>query len=450
MKVVIFGAGNVGSTSAKALSKVHDVLLVEKDLAKAEAAKSLLNVSVLHEDGSNPKTIEAAIGRMNADIVLSSVPDDSLNLFICIMAKRIKPTVMTVACLRDPDFIIKTSEEGVEGVDMLISPELITANKIEKLATIENAVAYDQIRSMNIALATFRIEKGHDLIGKIVLHLDMPDNCNIVAIYRGDATILDIETEEIHAGDRICVLGDIKAIYDFNDLIGVDKEVKEFVILGASVVGVEVAKLISQSGKRRFVKIIEKDEALCRAAARDLEDVVIVNADFADLAVLRSENVPRADVIISTSSMDERNLLACMAGLRFGTSKIISKYSSPEYEEVFKYAGIECIIGYHRVITSEITKNLVFDERAILTIERDDEYFFSVTLDEGSILTGNRIGDINIPDGIRVAAIRRGDIMIYPRMDTMFENGDKVLLFTHMANPVKLSKLVGQITPVGL
>jgi len=450
MRVVIIGAGNVGFTSAEALSKVHEVLVVEKDIVKAENAKSLLNISVLHEDGSNPKAIEAAITRINADIILSAIPDDSLNLFICMMAKRIKKNILTVACLRDPDYTVKTSMEGEEGIDMLISPELITATKIEKLATIENAVTYDYISSMNIALATFRVEKGHKLVGKVVLDLEIPKECNIIAIYREDLTILKSETAEIHAGDRICVLGDIKALEQFNKLIGVEKEVKEFVILGASIVGVEVAKLLSRSGKRRFVKIIEKDEALCRTAARDLEDVAIVNADFADLTVLRSENVPRADVIISTSTMDERNLLACMAGLKFGTSKIISKYSSQEYEEIFKYAGIECIIGYHRVITSEITKNLVFDERAILTIDRDDEFFFSVTLDKSSLLTGNRLGDINIPEGIRVAAIKRDGVMIYPRLDTDFKEGDKVLLFTHMVNPVKLSKLIGQATPVGL
>jgi K+ transport systems, NAD-binding component len=450
MKVVIIGAGNVGFTSAAALSKVHDVLVVEQDLTKAENAKALLSVSVLHEDGSNPKAIAAAIERMNADIVLSAIPDDSLNLFICMMAKRIKPSIMTVACLRDPDFVIKTSSEGTEGVDMLISPELITANKIEKLATLENAVSYDYVSSMDVALATFRVEKGHNLIGKVVLDLDIPDNCSIIAIYRGETVILDNETAEIHTDDRICVLGDSKAIEQFNKLVGVDKDAKEFVILGASIVGIEVARLLSQSGKRRFIKIIEKNEMLCRAAARELEDVIIVNADFADLAVLRSENVPRSDVIIGASAMDERNLLACMAGMKFGTKKIISKYSSPEYEEIFKYAGVECIIGYHRVITSEITKNLVFDENAILTMERDDEYFFGVTLDEDSPLTDNKLGDIHIPEGIKIIAIKRDDVMIYPQMNTAFHEGDKVLIFTHLANPVKLSKLIGHATYVEL
>ncbi|MDR1690901.1 MAG: NAD-binding protein [Candidatus Methanoplasma sp.] len=450
MKVVIIGAGIVGSTSAKALSKVHDVLIVEKDPAKAEEAKALLNVSVLNDDGSSPKVIEAAINRISADIILSAIPDDSHNLFICLMAKRIKPTIKTVACLRSPEFIIETSSEGADGVDILISPELITAEKIEKLATLENAVTYDHVSSMNIDLATFKIEDGQNLVGKVILDMDMPPDCNVIAVYRGENTILDNETVEIHAGDRIRVLGSPESMVLFNKLIGVEKEAKEFVILGASAVGLEVARRLMQSNKRRAVKIIENDAALSRDAARELEDVAVVKGDFIDLSVLRSENVQRADVLITVSSTDERNLLACMAGLRFGVRKIISKYSNVEYEEIFRYTGIESIIGYHRVIYNEVTKNLIYDENAILAIERDNELFFSTTIDKRSELVGNHLGDINIPEGIRVAAIKRGKEMIYPRINTVFEEGDKVLLFTHMVNPIKLSRLFGHNTPLEL
>ncbi|MCL2145974.1 MAG: potassium transporter, partial [Methanomassiliicoccaceae archaeon] len=118
--------------------------------------------------------------------------------------------------------------------------------------------------------------------------------------------------------------------------------------------------------------------------------------------------------------------------------------------KIFLYAGIESIIGYHRVIYNEITKNLIFDENAILAVERDSEFFFSVTIGGRSALIESRLGDINMPDGTRVAAIRRGDVMIYPRMNTVFREGDKVLLFTHMANPADLSRLFGHNTPLEL
>ncbi|MDR0523768.1 MAG: Trk system potassium transporter TrkA [Candidatus Methanoplasma sp.] len=444
MKVIIIGAGNVGSASAEALSKFHDVLIVEKSLERVDAARASLNASVLHDDGSNPKVLEAAIAKVGAEVLLSAIPDDSLNLFICMMAKRIKPSITTVACLRDPDYIIETEAEGASGIDVLISPELITAQKIEKLISLENAVSYDRIDSLGMALATFRVEKSHGLVGRVVMDLDLPEDCNIIAIYRGDGVVLDSETAEIHADDRLCVLGSPASVDRVNSIIGGGREIKELVILGASVVGIEVARSLIASGKKRFIKIIEKDEGLCRHASRELSDALVINADFVDPSVLRAENVHRADVIVSASGMDERNLLACMAALRFGTRKIISKYSKREYEEIFKYTGIESIIGYHRVISNEVTKSLVFDEKAILVMDREDEYFFGVTLDRGSPLTNNRLGDVKIPEGVRIAAVVRGEETIYPRMDTLFMPGDKVLVFTHMADPIRLNRLLGQ------
>jgi trk system potassium uptake protein TrkA len=300
---------------------------------------------------------------------------------------------------------------------------------------------------MNVDLVTFRIEEEHDLVGRVVLDIDMPADCSVVAIYRGDSVILDNETTEIHAGDRIRVLGSPESVVDFNKIIGIEKEAKEFVILGASMVGVETARRLIGGNRRRVVKIIDDNRVLSMNAARELDGVGVVNGDFLDPAILRSENVQRADVIIAASVKDERNLLACMAGLGLGVGKIISRYSDQEYREIFTYTKIESIIGYHRVIYNEITKNMIFDKNTLLAVERDDEFFFSVKVERRSPLCNSHLGDVNMPDGIKVAAIRRNGAIVYPRMNTMFREGDDVLLFTHKVSPVGLSKLFGHNAP---
>jgi trk system potassium uptake protein len=450
MKVIIVGGGNVGYTSAEALCKVHEVLVIEKDSAKADNIKSLLNVSVLHEDGSNPKVLRSAISRTDADIIFSALPDDGLNLFIGMIAKRYKPSIKTIACLRDPDYEIKTVAEGFEGIDMFISPEQIMSDKISKIASLENVVQYDYIESKGAALVTFKVENEHELVGKVVMDINMPDNCSIVAIYRGDNTIIKTETAQVHVDDRICMLGTPEAVESFNKLMGVKREAKEFVIIGATVTGISIAKALMASGKRKYIKIIDRNEISCRTAARILNDVLVVNADIADPQIMRGENIDRADVIISVSPNDERNLLACMAGLKFGTRKIITKYSTAEYEEIFKYTGIESIIGYHRVISNEVTKNLIYDENAILVLDREDEYFFGATIDGKSKMVNRCYGDIKIPDGIRIVAIIRKNKIIYPKMNTIFLDGDKVMIFAHNANAAKLVKFMGHETPVEL
>jgi trk system potassium uptake protein TrkA len=445
MKVVIVGGGNVGYTSAEALCKIHDVLIIEKDTVKADNIKSLLNVSVLHEDGSNPKVLKAGIERMEADIIFAALPDDGLNLFIGMIAKRIKPSIKTVACLRNPDYEIKTDSEGI---DIIISPEQIMANKISKIASLENVVQYDYLDNIGAAVVTFKVEKDHDIIGKVVMDINIPDNCTIVAIYRGDNVILDTETAQIHVDDRICMMGSIEAVEQFNRLMGIEKETREYVIIGATVSGIAIAKALSTSGKRRFIKIIDKDEMNCRNASRALSDAIVVNADIADPLIMSGENIDRADVIISVSPMDERNLLVCMAALKFGTRKIITKYSTEEYEEIFKYAGIESIIGYHRVISNEITKNLTYEENVLLTLDHENETLFGTLVDKKSAFVDRCLGDLKLPDGVCPVAVIRNGELIYPKMNTIFRIGDKVLIFTYNVNTVKLSKFIGHDTPL--
>jgi trk system potassium uptake protein len=442
MNIVIVGAGSVGFTTAEALCKVHDTLIIENDGARAEFVKSLLNVSVLFDDGTNPKVLESAISRHHADAVVACTARDDSNLFICMISKRIDPRIKTVSRISNPDYVIKTSAEGVEGVDQIISPEIITATKIARLALLENAVDYESLENMNMALATFKVSKDHvNILGKVVLNLDIPPDSTIVAVYRGDEVILANETTELHAGDKICMLGSPSAVETFNEMMGIEEDANEFVILGGGVVGYHTARLLV--GKRRYVKLIEEDEALCRQLSKDFTNVIVVNANTVDPHILNAENVGRADVLICVTNMDEKNLLACMVAMNLGTRKVISRYSLREYEDIFSYTGIETIIGYHRVIANEITKTLISDDQAIMRMNHEGELFFSATVTSKSALCDEHLGDLRLPEGVRIAAIVRESEISYPAMDTVFRNGDKVMLFTYMVKLSKLEKLFG-------
>lgn len=447
MNIIIVGAGNVGFTSAETLSSVHNVMVVENDRTKADSVKNMLNVSMLHEDGTNPHVLKSAIDRHNAELIVSTLPDDGLNLFICIMCKRIRPEVRTVATIKNPDFMIRTAAEGYPGVDMIISPETISSNKIFKLATLENAVDYEVIESLGITSATFKITDSHNIVGKFTMDLDIPEDCNIVYIYRGDDVITDVETAEIRPDDRISVIGSEEGLEKFNRMIGVKEEAIEFVVLGAGVVGMNVARMLSNMDKKVYIKIIDEDLELCRAAARELTDVIVVNADGIDPHILKTENVGRADVLISVTNADEKNLLACMASLKFGTKKVISRYLTRQYRDIFRFTGIETILGYHLVIANEITKGLISDEDSILKMKRDKEYFFSVRVDERSPLLGKLYGDLNIPDGVRFAAVVRDGDKFYMKYDMEFEKDDRILVYTYMARGNAVKKLLGKGMP---
>lgn len=444
MKVIIVGAGDMGQVAAETISEIHDVLLIEKDSDIAESVKGRLNVSVLHEDGTNPKSLRYAIETHHAEVIISTLNRDDSNLFICMMAKRFKPSIRTIASINNPDFMIETSEEGFDGVDILISPELITAEKMYRLAILENAVDYEYINHLRLSVAIFAVESEHRIVGSIVMNLPNNGNFSVFGIYRDDSLLLDVDTMEIHPGDRVCVIGDYEGISEFNQIVGVDDVAKEFVILGGSVVGKNLAKFLSTDPVKRYVKIIDKDPETCHELARTLSGIIVINADFTEPGVQSDENVFKSDCMFSTSRLDDTNLLMCMSAQKYNARKIVSRYFKKEYKDIFTYTGLESIIGYYKIVSSEITKCTISDEMAILRLKDYNELFFIHRIDTESKLLNKYYGDIAIPEGVRLVAIRRDDEIIYPRMDTPLLEGDSIIVFTNLTKESTLARVFGK------
>ena len=137
-----------------------------------------------------------------------------------------------------------------------------------------------------------------------------------------------------------------------------------------------------------------------------------------------------------------------MTALRFGIRKIISRYSIEEYEGIFKYAGIESVVGYHKIIANEITRSLRNKANcAVHVMENRGDFFLGFKLDRGSPMAGEYYGDLVIPEGVNVCAMIRKGVMTFPDMLTKFEIGDWVLLYTHEVEPLQLTGLLGNNAP---
>ena len=439
MNIIIVGAGKVGATAAEVLSNKNDVMVIEEDTVVAEKIKSLYNVSIFNESGTNPKVLEEAIRRHQAEIIISTVSEDADNLYICMMSKRIKPDITTISRIRDPDYMVNDSY-GI--VDQIFSPELLSANILSSLALLENGVDYESFETIDMGLATFSVTKENtSVIGKVPIGLDMPEGAYIVAIKRSDAIILDCETVEIRMADSICVLGTPKGIEDFNQMMGVDRPASDFVILGATVIGVQTARLLES--KKRYVKLIDNDPVLCRRLARQFSTVKIINGNIVDPHLLKMENVARADVLMTLDNNDETNLLASLMGKKLGATKIISEYSVLDYESIFEFAEIPSRIGYYNIVTNQIAKMIKTEGNSSLMMKHDGRMFFSMIIQPKSEVTDQYVGDVKLPEGCRLTGLIRDGEVIFPRLDTKFQEGDQALMFTNFAKLKKLEKMFG-------
>lgn len=445
MRVIIVGAGEVGRVSAETISKVHDVLVIDKDEAVFNTLKSRLNVSTLKGDSTNPKILRYAMENHKPQMIIATLKDDASNLFICLMAKRIDPNIITVSSITDPDFRIETTSEGVPGVDTIISPELITAQKMFKLCVLENAIDYESVSELDVDVAIFGVDADHDIVGKVCMLLDIPEGCTVFAIYRDGILHTDTESMEIHPGDHICVFGKESAIREFNKMMGLEFPARAFVILGGSIVGRNVAKMLAAD--HRSVKIIDRDEQLCRDMSRNIPGLSVICADFTDPEIQSNENVFWADSLVATSHNDETNLLMSMTAQRHNTRKVITRYFTKEYEDIFEYTGIETIIGYYKIVSNEITKCTAPDESIITKTRSQSELFFIHKVDGDSLLKNVYVGDLQLPEGSKIVAIKHKGELMYPRLDTRISASDEVVFFSTVENMPDLSKIAGKDVP---
>ena len=444
MKVIIIGAGSIGYVAAETISDMHDVLIVEDDAALADIAKNRLNVSVLHEDGTNPKTLEQAIQTHKAEVIISTLEHDDSNLFICMMAKRIKPEIRTVASITNPDYIISTTEQGVPGVDIIISPELLTAEKMYKLCVLENALDYEIMPVFKSSMAVFQVPPESDLVGKVVMFALNSIEATAFAIYRNDDLFFQVDSMEIHAGDRICIMGSENAIDEFNELLGVENTSREIIILGGTIVGRHLAKLLAEDQKKRYVKIIEKNQDVCKDLFRILTGVLVVNGDFTEPNLQSSENIFRSDCLVSVTNQDDTNLLMCMSAQKYNTNKIISRYLKKEYMDIFMFTGLDTIIGFDRIVSNEIAKCVMSNDNVVMRMRNREEQFFIHDVNKQSKLIDKYFGDVVMPNGLSILGIYRDGSILYPMMDTKFIEGDRVMVFTNFTKEKDLAKVFGR------
>ena len=444
MKVIIVGAGGVGYVAAATISDTHDVLVIENDADVADLVKNRLNVSVLHEDGTNPKSLKFAIDSHRPDVIISTLKRDDANLFICMIAKRIKPEIVTVASITNPDYVIDTSKDGIIGVDVIISPELITAEKMYKLCVLENAVDYEIMPTSGTSMAVFEVPSNSNMVGEVVLNTFSNTDSTVFAIYRNDELYFQVDTMEIHAGDKICLMGTEESIYKYNEDLGVEITARDIVILGGTIVGRHLANLLSADDKKRYVRLIEKKQDLCKELSKMLSGVVVINGDFTEPEIQSSENIFRSDCLVSVTNQDDTNLLMCMSAQKYNTSKIVSRYLKKEYMDIFMFTGLDTIVGFDRIISNEIAKCVMSDAKVILRMRNPDEQFFIHDVNDRSKLLDKYYGDLIMPNGLRVLAIQRKDSIVYPLMDTKFENGDRVMVFTNFTKDKDLAKVFGR------
>jgi trk system potassium uptake protein TrkA len=434
MRILIVGAGEVGSSIAGSLAESHEVVVVDRDADRVESIQYSEDVLGVTGDGTQLSVLREAEVQA-ADIVIAVTNEEETNLIICATAKT-RSDAFTIARIEQTNYLDTwESNEGAFGVDFLVCSDLLTAEAIVRVVGLPSAHEVDQFANGRVELAEFDVPEGSPLAGQTVAEADRFEELTFVAVVPeadNGTRIADGDTV-IEPGGRVIVVGRPSSVREFaRALCNGDHldEVDDVVIVGGSTTGELTAQLLVERGFAP--RIVEVDAERARELAERVPEATILSHDATDPEFLVREHVQDADVVVTTLGTDERSLLAALLAKRVGANRAVAVVEQPRYVDLFETVGIDVAVNPRNVTAAEITR-FTRERRAenIVLIGSGGAEVLEVEVDDDSVLAGRTIQDgaADLPEGVVIGAITRDSDLVTPRGDTVVQVGDHVVAF---------------------
>ena len=431
MRVVIVGAGEVGSTIAESLADTHDVIVVDRDPERVESLTYSHDVLPVQGDGTDIETlVEADAGA--ADMLIASTDDDETNIVTCGVA-NVLGDAFTIARTKSPKYLEAWERsKHAFGVDFMVCTDLLTAEAIVGLAGLPTAQDVNTFADGLVQMTEFEIPAGSPVADQTVAEVDRFDSLTFAGILRDGEVIVPRGETVLRAGDDVIAIGSPDSMRQFSSAIVPQEQGPEDIVVvgGGGEIGYQTARLLEERGFTP--RLVEQDEDRARWLAEHLPKTTVLNSDATDQDMLDRENVGLADVIVAALENDQQNLLATLLAKRMGTDRAIAVVDTGDFTELFETVGIDVAVSPRKVTAEEITR-FTRARRAenVAIIEGDQAEVLEFEVDADSVLLDRPIQEsaADFPESVVIGAITRDDERITPRGDTVIREGDHVVVF---------------------
>lgn len=450
MQIVIVGAGHIGLHLAAQLSnKDHNVILVDKDPLKIEEASSALDIATKVGSGTDLQLLDQ-LREFSPDILLAMTNNDETNLVICAIASSIGYK-KTIARISQNHFTSpsKVNFNKLFKVDSLLAPDLLVANDIYKLMTMQNATCVENFAHGAIQLRTFKIPNSWkkseiplyalDLSNEVKLALikrDVPDLAEPIYIFpHGEDTL--------HTGDEVTLIGKRLDVMQMQAFFGVkEKKIHSVVIVGGSRVGYHLAQLLCK--ENIHVRLINRDLESCELLADLLPKAEILNHDASDLEFLIETKIEHCDCFVTCTRNEETNLIVGKLALQAGAKHVVARIENPVFEMMAKEIGIHQTVLMHKSFENQVFAIINSQRIASMVLLYENEAeILELTVSSHSKTIGIPIQElaITLPKDFLFAALHNNGIVTVINGQTTLQAGDNVIVISHPKHLPMLNKL---------
>ena len=431
MKIVIAGAGNVGTHLAQLLAgENQDIVLIDESEEKLKRLDSSFDLLTIQESPVSIQGLKEADAG-NADLFVAVTPDESRNLISCQLAHYLGAK-KTVARIDNHEYLQPRNKDYFTsiGVDSLIYPEILAAKDIVDGMKLSWIRQWWEFAGGALVMMGIKLRDNAQILDKPLAELGKELPYHIVAILREGVTIIPSGSDTMQAGDLVYFMTMKKHIPHIRKIAGKEElpDVRDVIIMGGSRIAVRTAQLIPDYMN---LKIIESDLARCNRLTELCDDkVMIINGDGRDPSLLMSEGIQHTEAFVALSDNSETNILACLAAKRFGVTKTIAEVENIDYINMAEKLDIGTVINKKKIATSHIYQMMLDADVTnvkCLTFANADVAEFNVM--DGARITRNPVKDISLPRGVTIGGLIRDKEAILVTGNTQIQPGDHVVVF---------------------
>ena len=442
MKVIICGAGKVGTSIARHLvSQKNDVTVIDQSINLINEIREKVDLKTINGSASNPSILKKA-GADETDMIIAVTLQDEINMVACQMAHTFFKIPRKIARLRSEDFLNPIWRDLYNAdnmpIDLIISPELEVARSIER--QLKAPGAHDVVPFLNdeIELLSLPIKETCPLVDTnlISIHELFQENtdknkdlrASILGINRGDGLFIPKKNDSLMTGDLIYVIVDKNHVKRTMSAFGLnEKPIKKIIIVGGGNIGFNLAKDLENINSDISVSIIEKSDERAKFIADQLNSSLVLKGDGLDQTILDEANIKDADMMLALTNDDETNIIISAVARKNNCESLILVNNS-EYNKLKDVLGITKVIDPRKITVSKILKHVHKGRiESVYSIGNNQAELIHAQILKSSKLLNKNIKDSDLPDGMKIGLMKKSNQIIIPDKNTVIEENDEVL-----------------------
>ncbi|MCH8100935.1 MAG: Trk system potassium transporter TrkA [Proteobacteria bacterium] len=453
MKILILGAGQVGSSAAYHLSReeANEVTVVDLRADVLRELQDRLDIRTVVGHAAYPEVLERA-GALDADIIVALTDTDETNMIACQVAYTLFHTPTKIARIRSAEYMNakKLFTQDAVPVDVRISPEQLVCEYIEQLILYPGALQVLEFAGGRVRLVCAKVDKDGLLVGQKIASLKehIPNTeGRIAAIYRNGKAIEPTGDTVIQEDDEVFFIAARQDIRVFmSEMRKLEEPVRRVVIAGGGNIGVRLALALEQTNQ---VKLIERNPERARHISEQLNKAIVLVGDAADEELLLEENIDSVDVFCAVTNAEEANILSSMLAKRLGAHKVMALINRPSYAELVESGSIDIAISPRQITIGSLLAHVRRGDVVRVHSLRRGAAEAIEAIAHGtkgdSPVVGKKIEDIGLPRGCSIVTIVRKDEVIMAHHDTVINTDDHVILFLTDRRKIEIVEKLFQV-----